>query len=73
MQKVNLLGLKCPMPLIKFKKVLAESSEQARFEVHVNDAAALKDFPVFCKKLSYECSLVASEPHIIFQILKQPK
>ncbi|AEG30997.1 sulfurtransferase TusA family protein [Thiomicrospira cyclica] len=68
MQKVNLIGLKCPMPLIRFKKTLAEFPCEASFEVFVDDPGALSDFPAFCRKFKYECHVLSEEPHITLQI-----
>lgn len=70
MHKVNLIGLKCPMPLIKFKKFLAENPDLLDFEVHVDDPGAIKDFPVFCKRLDFSFEVAAIEPHIIIKINK---
>ena len=70
MQKVNLIGLKCPMPLIKFKKVLVECPEERTFEVAVDDPGALHDFPAFCKKLNFEFTLISNQYPILFQVTR---
>ncbi|SFR63069.1 sulfurtransferase TusA family protein [Thiomicrospira sp. ALE5] len=68
MQKVNLIGLKCPLPLIKFKKALVEYADEVEFHVSVDDPGALKDFPVFCNKLGLDFDLLAEQPLMEFRI-----
>lgn len=70
MQKVNLIGLKCPMPLIRFKKALAEFPNESSFEVTVDDPGALNDFPAFCRKFKYECHVLSKEPNIMLQVIR---
>jgi tRNA 2-thiouridine synthesizing protein A len=67
---VNLIGLKCPMPLIKFKKVLVECPEERNFEVSVDDPGALSDFPAFCKKLNFAFTLVSDQYPLVFHITR---
>jgi len=67
--KLNLIGLVCPMPLLKLKKFLAEQQgENIDVEVAVSDKGSLKDIPAFCEQKKLICTLLKEEPEIIFRV-----
>jgi len=42
-------GLKCPLPVLKAKKMLKGLPAGARLEVRATDPGAAKDFAAFCE------------------------
>ena len=46
---LNLLGLKCPLPILKTAKKLKEIKKGELLEVKTDDSSAEKDFVEFCK------------------------
>lgn len=72
--QLDLLGLACPMPIIKFKKFLAEQQcDLLEIELHIDDRGGLKDIPAFCQHKGLGCELQQTEPVIIFKIQGQLK
>ncbi|WP_353957019.1 sulfurtransferase TusA family protein [Thiomicrospira sp. R3] len=55
MIEVDLTNYRCPMPLIKLKKVLTEHSAELEFKLFLSDPAALKDVPAFCHQMNLQC------------------
>ncbi|MDG6774063.1 sulfurtransferase TusA family protein [Thiomicrorhabdus sp. ZW0627] len=69
MQELDFTGLACPMPIIKLKKFLAESSGlREPFIVVLSDKGGLKDIPAFCQQQKLFCELKKTEPFFVFQI-----
>ncbi|MDX1346726.1 MAG: sulfurtransferase TusA family protein [Thiomicrorhabdus chilensis] len=69
MQRLDLTGLACPMPIIKLKKFLSQNPAlQDPFIVEVSDSGALKDIPAFCQQQKLNCQLRQSQPNIEFQV-----
>ncbi len=54
--KLDCLGLKCPMPVIKAKKVIKKMQPGETFELYVDDSGAKQDIPALLKKTG--CTLV---------------
>ena len=46
---LNLLGLKCPLPILKTAKKFKEIKKGELLEVKTDDPSAEKDFAEFCK------------------------
>ena len=46
---LNLLGLKCPLPILKTAKKLKEIKKGELLEVKTDDSSEEKDFVEFCK------------------------
>lgn len=67
--QLNLVGLVCPMPLLKLKKFLAENEGEAiDVELVLSDKGSLKDVPAFCSQQGLSCELLRSEPEIVFRV-----
>jgi len=49
-KKLDCLGLKCPMPVLKAKKELKKLDSGDILELTVDDTGALKDIPALVKK-----------------------
>lgn len=67
--QLNLVGLVCPIPIIRLKKYLAENSAHAiDVELLISDKSGLKDVPAFCKQVGLQCQLLEETPFIKFKI-----
>jgi len=73
MELLNLVGLNCPMPVIKLKKYLSENKGRAiHVELHLSDRSGLKDMPAFCSQQGLNCILLRqSENEFVFEISNQ--
>ncbi len=56
----DLCGLRCPMPILKTKKALAQMQAGEVLKVLTTDAAAVEDLALFCKQTGHE--LLAQMP-----------
>lgn len=45
MQKLDLIGLKCPLPVIRTRKMLRTMTPGQRIEVHCTDPLSVIDIP----------------------------
>ena len=52
--ELNLLGLKCPLPVLRANKKLKEFNKNEVVHILVNDPAAPEDFKTFCKTKKYK-------------------
>ncbi|HVA12730.1 MAG TPA: sulfurtransferase TusA family protein [Stellaceae bacterium] len=46
---VDTIGMKCPLPVLKARKVLKTLAPGGRLQVLATDPGAVKDFEHFCK------------------------
>ena len=49
----DLSGLRCPMPILRTKKALAQMAAGAVLKVTTTDPAAVDDLAVFCKQTGH--------------------
>ncbi|MEM7525023.1 MAG: sulfurtransferase TusA family protein [Pseudomonadota bacterium] len=49
MTEVDARGLKCPLPVLKARKIMKTTASGAEFSVLADDAAAPGDFAAFCE------------------------
>lgn len=68
MFEVDLRGLACPMPLIRFKKVLVEQSDEKLFKLLLSDRGAIKDVPAFCKQTGLEAEIGKDEKSLVIWV-----
>ncbi len=67
--QLNLVGLVCPMPIIKLKKYLAENSgKKIDVVLEISDKSGLRDIPAFCQQAGLMCELLGENPNIKFRI-----
>lgn len=52
-QELNTRGLKCPLPILKCKKALAELSPGQVLKAYATDNGAVKDFQAFCNQTGH--------------------
>ena len=66
--KIDLLGLKCPLPVLKANKIIKEYKEGDIIEFLVDDIAAPNDFKIYCETKSYELLSIKKSKHITIKI-----
>lgn len=71
MQKLDLIGLKCPLPVIRTRKMLRTMTPGQRIEVHCTDPLSVIDIPNLIRETGdrVEISEQTSE-RIVFVIEK---
>ena len=52
-QELNTRGLKCPLPILRCKKALAELASGQVLKAYATDNGAVKDFQAFCKQTGH--------------------
>ncbi|MGP9810011.1 sulfurtransferase TusA family protein [Rhodopseudomonas sp. NSM] len=69
--KLDLTGLKCPLPVLKTRKALATLRGGDRLEVHCTDPMSLIDIPVLIQQTGDRVeSATRSDEAIVFVIEK---
>ena len=64
-------GLKCPLPVLKMEKRLAQLSPGARLTVLATDPIAKIDIPLYCTQNGHACdSVTAGDGVLSFAIVK---
>lgn len=53
MQKLDAIGLLCPLPVLKARKVLKSIETGGLLEIHADDPAAVVDVPHFCAEAGH--------------------
>ena len=66
--KIDLLGLKCPLPVLKANKLIKEHKKGDIIELLVDDIAAPNDFKIYCETKSYKLLSIKKSKHITIQI-----
>lgn len=51
--ELNVIGLRCPMPLLKLKQCLYQIASGECVAVYASDAGALTDIPAFIRQTSH--------------------
>ena len=57
--ELDLIGLKCPLPVLRANKKLKEFSKNEVVKILVDDPSAPEDFRILCKTKKYK--LISSE------------
>lgn len=52
-RQLDVCGLKCPMPILRTKKTLADMASGEVLEIHVTDPAAREDFAAFARQTGH--------------------
>mgnify|MGYP001158503143 CR=1 FL=1 len=69
--KLNYLGLKCPLPVLKTHKVLKEVACDSVIEVCTDDPSAEKDFLNLCKNKKFKIIDSRKENKVLFLSIKK--
>lgn len=69
--KLDLTGLKCPLPVLRTRKALKALSAGNRLEVRCTDPLSVIDIPNLIRETGGKVEIVArAEDHIVFVIEK---
>lgn len=63
-------GLRCPLPVLKAEKRLAQMQPGARLTVLASDPMAKVDIPLFCKQNGHTCEVDSEGEVLRFSIVK---
>ncbi|HEY9013033.1 MAG TPA: sulfurtransferase TusA family protein [Devosia sp.] len=63
-------GLKCPLPVLKMEKRLAQLPVGAGLVVLATDPMAKVDIPLHCRQNGHECAVSAEGEMLRFEIVK---
>jgi len=65
---IDLLGLKCPLPVLKANRIIKNYAKGDIIEFLVNDEAAPNDFKVFCETKNFELLSITKNENIIIKV-----
>ncbi len=57
MKRIDVCGLKCPLPVLKLEKYIAKIDGEFILELIVDDEMAIIDVPLYCKQNNYTCQI----------------
>lgn len=63
-------GLKCPLPVLKMEKRLAQLSPGASVTVLATDPMAKIDIPLYCTQNGHACTVSTEDDVLSFAIVK---
>jgi len=66
--KIDLLGLKCPIPVLKANKIIKEYEKGDIIEFLVDDIAAPNDFKTYCETKNYKLLSIDELKYITIKI-----
>ena len=66
--KIDLIGLKCPIPVLKANKIIKEYKKGDIIEFLVDDIAAPNDFKVYCEAKNYKLLSINELKYITIKI-----
>ncbi|MAC41133.1 MAG: hypothetical protein CMJ05_05020 [Pelagibacterales bacterium] len=66
--KIDLLGLKCPIPVLKANKIIKEYEKGDIIEFLVDDKAAPNDFKIYCETKKYKLLSIDELKYITIKI-----
>lgn len=69
---LDVTGLKCPLPILRAKKALAQLQTDDVLTVLATDAGAPDDFAAFCRQTGHQL-LQSSEQDGVFTLVVQHK
>lgn len=74
-KELDARGLKCPLPILRCKKGLAEIQNGKVLKVVATDPGSVKDFQAFCRQTGHEMlsteTSEGAEPEFTFHIRKR--
>ena len=68
--ELDVKGLKCPLPVLRMEKRLAQLPAGARLAVLATDPMARIDIPLHCKQNGFECVVTTEGDVLRFEIVK---
>ena len=67
---IDCRGLKCPLPVLKMEKRLAQLAAGAHLVVLATDPMAKIDIPLYCRQHGHSCAVTADGEVMRFGIVK---
>jgi tRNA 2-thiouridine synthesizing protein A len=52
---IDLRGLRCPLPAIRIRKILATAAPSALYDIWVTDISAVHDIPLAVSDMGWKC------------------
>lgn len=71
MQQLDLVGLKCPIPVLKTKKFLATLDSEQQVTITTDDPASEKDLQEFCRKTGNLLIQQFNQDNLIITIIQR--
>ena len=71
MQQLDLVGLKCPIPVLKTKKFLATLDSEQQVRITTDDPASEKDLQEFCRKTGNHLIQQFNQDNFIITIIQR--
>ena len=71
MQQLDLVGLKCPIPVLKTKKFLATLDSEQQVTITTDDPASEKDLQEFCRKTGNQLIQQFNQDNLIITIIQR--
>lgn len=71
MQQLDLVGLKCPIPVLKTKKFLATLDSEQQVTITTDDPASEKDLQEFCRKTGNHLIQQFNQDNLIITIIQR--
>ncbi len=72
-ERLDVLGLACPMPLLKAKQALNRLAPGALLEVRATDPGSERDFEVFARQSGHELLLSRREQGQFLYVLRKKR
>jgi len=64
MRTLDCTDLKCPLPLLKLKVAINESSSDRVIKLVTSDPISLRDIPAFCQRAGHRLTSISEgDPH----------
>ena len=70
-KEIDARNLKCPLPILRCKKGLAEIQATETLKIVATDPSAVKDFQVFCKQTGHELLQMDEEDSLFTFYIKK--
>jgi tRNA 2-thiouridine synthesizing protein A len=67
---LDVRGLKCPLPVLRAEKRLAQLPAGSRITVLATDPMAKLDIPLYCRQQGHDCDLAVEGEVLRFSIRK---
>lgn len=72
LSKLDLRGLKCPLPALLARRALARAEAGGAIEILCDDPLAAVDVPHMCSREGYEVISVEDQVHSVRLVLRRP-
>ncbi len=70
-RKIDLTGLKCPMPIVELSKLMKELNEGEEFTATADDPAFCLDVESWCNKTGHELVRLENSTHQLVAVIRK--